>query len=214
MQNVEKTNKGWSSKTIALLLAVLAAGLMIVYCFGRDQDQREAGSTSDNIENSQSQSSIGNEGGESAKTSSSESTAPSASSTTETQGNETVQRVEAEYEKWLASALVIGVSIEYPEFELVGIYTETCTELQDSKLSKGVYVLFQNGGSDFAVYGMPLEEERTTPGAIDVGSMNMGLATFDVLDPDNIVVDGLRTYTMKDLEKTISQTMQLSLYYH
>ena len=214
MQNVEKTNKGWNGKVIALLLAVLATGLVIVCCFGWGQDQREAGSDSDNVENSQSQSSMENVGAESTKTPSSESTAPSASSTTETQDNETVQRVEAEYEKWLASALVIGVSIEYPEFELVGIYTETCTELQDSQLSKGVYVLFRNGGSDFAVYGMPLEQERTTPGTIDVGSMNMGLATFDVVDPDNIVVDGLRTYTMKDLEKTISQTMQLSLYYH
>ena len=128
--------------------------------------------------------------------------------------NEVVQQVTVEYEKWLASALVLGVSVEYPDFELVDICTETCKELTDSHSSKGVYILFKSDGTDMAVYGVPLEQERTASGTIDIGTMNMGLATFDVVDINQISKAECISYTMEDLEDTISQTMQLSLYYH
>ena len=110
--------------------------------------------------------------------------------------------------------MVLGVSIEYPDFELVNICTETCKELTDSQSSKGVYILFKSSGTEMAVYGVPLEQERTTPGTIDISTMNMGFATFDMVDVNEIPKVGLISYTMEELEDTISQTMQLSLYYH
>ena len=131
-----------------------------------------------------------------------------------TQESEVVQQVTVEYEKWLAAAMVVGVSIEYPDFELVDICTETCKELTDSQSSKGVYILFKSSGTEMAVYGVPLEQERTTPGTIDISTMNMGFATFDMVDVNQIPKVGFISYTMEDLEDTISQTMQFSLYYH
>ena len=131
-----------------------------------------------------------------------------------TQESEVVQQVTVEYEKWLAAAMVVGVSIEYPDFELVDICTETCKELTDSQSSKGVYILFKSSGTEMAVYGVPLEQERTTSGTIDISTMNMGFATFDMVDVNQIPKVGFISYTMEDLEDTISQTMQLSLYYH
>lgn len=124
------------------------------------------------------------------------------------------QQVEAEYEKWLASAVVMGVSIEYPDFELIGIYTKTCTKLEDSQSSKGVYVLFKSDGKNLAVYSMPLNQERTDAETIDISTKNMGMATFDLVDSKKISTEGLKTYSMDQLEKTISQTMQFSMYYH
>lgn len=127
---------------------------------------------------------------------------------------EVQQQVEAEYEKWLASAVILGVSIEYPDFELKGIYTGSCTELAASQSSEGVYVIFSSGGTELAVHSMPLEQERTTPGTIDIGTMNMGMATFDAVEPELVLAEELEAYSMEELEQTIAQTMQFSLYYH
>ena len=108
------------------------------------------------------------------------------------------QQIEAEYEKWLASAVLIGISAEYPDFELDGIYTESNTKLESSGLSKGVYVLFRSGNTKYAVSSVPLENEREEAGTIDIRTANIEYASFYVVKVKSDSVEGFREYTMEE----------------
>lgn len=124
------------------------------------------------------------------------------------------QQVEAEYEKWLSSAMVMALSMEYPDLEIRGIYTATNTAMSDKLTSDGVYIIFNTGGSELVVHSFPLEEERTEGGTTDISSMNLGFASLDLVDSLPAGEDTMIQYSMDDLGDTISQSLLVSLYYH
>lgn len=124
------------------------------------------------------------------------------------------QQVDAEYEKWLASAMVMGISMDYTDFEIKGVYATSATKLSNKADSQGVYVVFTAGGTDYAIFSKPIEGERTEAGTNDISSMTTGFATFDLVDVAEVPTDSLVQYTMDDLQDTIAQSMLVSVYYH
>lgn len=123
-------------------------------------------------------------------------------------------RVDAEYERWLASAMVLALSMEYPDFELTGIYAASATALDQRADSSGAYIFFRSGGTDMAVESLPLAAERTETGTRDISAMALGFASFDEVSPADVPLDTMTELTMEALEETLSQSLLVSLYYH
>ena len=123
-------------------------------------------------------------------------------------------QVEPEYELWLASAALLGLSLEYPDFELDGIYALSATSLEEKAASKGVYLCFRSGGTDRAIHCAPLEGERSTAGSVDLSSKVTGFATFDQVEPSELALEGAVEFQTEQLEDTIARSELVSLYYH
>lgn len=124
------------------------------------------------------------------------------------------QMVDAEYETWLASAMVMGISMDYMDFEITGIYAEKATALADKAESAGVYVTFTSEGTEYAVYSRPIEAERDEAGSRDISSTATGFATFDLVDMSEVPADPLVNYSIDELQDTIALSMLVSVYYH
>lgn len=133
----------------------------------------------------------------------------------EIQTHETIpQRADAEYERWLAAAAVICVSIEYPDFQLEGIYASASTALADKFSSDGVSILFVSGGQRMAIHANALEGERTEPGTRDISTEVIGYASFDSVDPQGIDTASMDQIHPEELEDLIAQSLLVSIYNH
>lgn len=123
-------------------------------------------------------------------------------------------QAEPEYELWLASAAMLGLSLEYPDFELDGIYALSATSLAEKAESKGVYLRFRSGGADCAIHCVPLEGERSEEGSVDLSSKAAGFATFDLMEPAGFSLEGAIEFRPEQLKDTIARSELVSLYYH
>lgn len=125
---------------------------------------------------------------------------------------EIIQQAEAEYEKWLGASLLICVSMEYPDFELEGIYAASATDMEDKLSSDGAYIVFTSGGTRMAIHSVALEAERTEPGTCDISTEAIGYATFDRVDPASIDVEAMEPLALEELSELISQSLLVSIY--
>lgn len=125
-----------------------------------------------------------------------------------------VQRVEAEYEKWLAAAQIVCVSMEHPDFQLEGIYAASVTSMEDKFSSDGAYIIFTSGGNRIAIHSVALEGERTDAGTVDISTEAIGYATFDKVDSDSVDVSAMEELALEDLTELISQSLLISIYTH
>lgn len=123
-----------------------------------------------------------------------------------------VQRAEAEYEKWLSAAMIVCVSMEYPDFELEGVYAASATALEDKFSSDGAYILFSAGGERIAIHSKALEGERTEPGTMDISTEVIGFATFDRVDPASVDLKSMEELALDDLSELIAQSLLISIY--
>ena len=123
-----------------------------------------------------------------------------------------VQRADAEYEKWLSAAMIVCVSMEYPDFQLEGVYAASATALEDKYSSEGAYIVFISGGERIVIHSKALEEERVIPGTVDISTETVGYATFDPVDPDSVDLDSLEQLPLEDLSELISQSLLVSIY--
>ena len=128
--------------------------------------------------------------------------------------NGTVQWPEADYEKWLAASMVVGLSMEYPDFELTGIYTASQTSVQDKKDSEGVYIFFTSGGVPMALHSVALEAERTAKETKDISAQTVGWATFDLVDPATVTTESMTQIDLEELTELISLSLRISIYGH
>lgn len=124
------------------------------------------------------------------------------------------QQAEAEYENWLAAAMVVCVSIEYPDFGLEGIYAASATCLDDKFSSDGAYIIFSSGGNRIAIHAKALENERAETGTTDISTEVIGFATFDQVDPAKVDVASLDEIPPEELSDLISQSLLVSIYTH
>ena len=125
-----------------------------------------------------------------------------------------VQKADAEYEKWLAAAMVVCVSMEYPDFELEGVYAASSTNLEDKFSSEGTYILFTSDGNQFAIHANALEQERTAVGTKDISTEAIGFASYDFVAPENIDFDSMEEINPEDLGELIAQSILISIYEH
>lgn len=124
------------------------------------------------------------------------------------------QQEEASYERWLSAGMVVGLSMNYPDFQLQGIYITGETALEDRMSSGGACILFTSGGEALALRSTPLEAERKTPGTIDLSSQTIGFATFDVTDASAVDTAGMTAVDVAELSELIAQSMLVSLYWN
>ena len=136
------------------------------------------------------------------------------SSTEGAQGN-TVPTVtpgdEDPYENHLAAAMVIGISMQYPDFEFLGIYTASHTPVSAHDSSLGAYVVFKSGGETLALKSTPLPGERGDKGTADLYVPAIGYATYELIDPNSIPLAGLNVLQIEDLEELIIASSQVSI---
>ena len=123
-----------------------------------------------------------------------------------------VQQADAEYEKWLAAAMVMCVSMEYPDFELEAVYAASATALEDKFDSQGAYIVFTTGGNRICIHSKALEAERTAPGTRDISSETIGYATFDQLDPGSVDFSSFEKINLEDLSELFTQSLLVSIY--
>lgn len=121
---------------------------------------------------------------------------------------------QASYEEWLAAGTVVAVSIEYPTFDLKGIYLTGETALTDKQNSSGVYVVFDADGMEQAVHAFPLDKERTEAGTTDLYTMDLGFAAFEPVEVQSIDTAAYRQVGIEDLQELIAQSLLVSLYEH
>lgn len=128
--------------------------------------------------------------------------------------NSTISEQNASYEYWLAAGVVTGISMQYMDFELDGIYVASETPLGNHDDSKGVYVVFQSEGKTLTIEAKPLDGERDEIGTIDLSTNNFGFATFDVVDVKASDLKKYEEVRLENLSSLISQLMLVTLYEH
>lgn len=127
---------------------------------------------------------------------------------------ELTQQADAEYEKWLAATMIVAVSMEYPGFEDIQIYTESSTTLENKAESNGVYALFTESGTTMAIHSKAIPDERSEKGTKDISSQALGFATFDQIDAGQINRNAMTEIELVELEELIKQSLLVSVYSH
>lgn len=199
-----KVNKNYAFLVIILaaILALLLMGLMLL----RHMDDRGQNNTIP----TQTVPTVNTEKNSPEQTETTETTPPSSETT---QPPETVpQRVEGDYEQWLTAGMVLAVSMEYPDFEIRGVYIASKTAQHQKMLSDGAYLLIISGGKEILIQSLPLDAERTEAGTRDLYTMDLGFATFDAVAADSVDLDAMIRLQLEDLEDMIRQTMLPSVY--
>lgn len=125
-----------------------------------------------------------------------------------------IERVEASYEEWLASAALIGMTMQYPDFEQEEIYLASETELDDHSKSKGVYIIFESEGEKIALSVQPLDEERSEAGTNDLYTSDLGYATFDEIKAKDVKTKKMTKVEVDDLTEEIEQSILVTIYSH
>lgn len=196
-ENKKKSQTISFGKCAIIIIIFVVIGILLMVLFGRNESNM-----------------IKKDEGSSQKIETGDSSKEDISQEGDNQEIEIPQQTEAEYEKWLAAAVIMGISIEYPEFEPGEIYSETSTALNDRESSKGIYVLFKNNGKNMAVHSMPIETERAEKGTIDLSAESLGFATFDLVDSQIIDTTNYQRIPIDEVGKLISEIMQFTLYHH
>lgn len=149
-------------------------------------------------------------------------TAPTGDQTQPTVTDETLpqntiqvtEQIPGSYEQWLAAAMVMGVSLEYPDFADIEVFAPTDTPLADKMTSGGVYVRFVSGGETVLLHALPIAQVRSEPGTRDLSSMQIGYASLSAVEEAPETLSDMHAYTLEDLSDYIQQSLLVSVYAH
>ena len=143
----------------------------------------------------------------------SEETTEPSSNTTATSPQETTPVIgDGEiYEERLAAAMVVGISMMYPDFQFHGIYIASETPLEAHSGSRGAYVLFSSGGQSLALRSLPLDAERQEKGTADLYVPTLGYSTYELVDPQTVATSAMKELQLTDLEEAINQSTQTTV---
>lgn len=115
------------------------------------------------------------------------------------------------YEDWLASAMIIGISMQYSDYEFLGIYIASETPVSAHGSSAGAYVVFNADGQKLALKSVPLDGERPDRGTADLYVPAIGYATYELVDPGSVPINSLKERKIEDLEALIVASSQVSI---
>ncbi len=121
------------------------------------------------------------------------------------------QVTEESYERLLAAGVLIGLSMNYPDFELEELCYKEDHSLSDKMESEGVYVFFRSGGESLCIYSRPLMEARSEKGVCDLQETTLGVASFDLISKDPSELDGYISLANTDLSEQINQLYLLTI---
>lgn len=125
---------------------------------------------------------------------------------------ETVPEIGVSYEQWLGAAMVTAVSMEYPDFEIYGIYAASETALENAEKSRGTYILFESEAQQILIQSRPLTGERSEPGTTDLYTPQLGFATYDKVDIHSVDLTGMEQLTLEELGELMDYSVLISLY--
>lgn len=125
-----------------------------------------------------------------------------------------ISKEDAPYEKWLAAGMILGASMQYPDFEVEAIYITGEHALTEKAESAGACLQIKTGGESILIVSKPLEAERKEAGTIDLYTGDMGYNTFDVAAPGSVDTSAMTELLMEDLNKLISQTILPTIIEH
>lgn len=218
-----KRDKSFSKRMTAVILASLMTASLFTGCSffdnrtsGKEEKptQQEQNTGADNkAPNSENKAenatpSAGNDENQSGSQSGNNSGNPS----TTPPSLEIVQQADADYEEWLAAAMLIGVSMEYPDFKFDGLYTSSETSIESKANSDGVYIVFESKGKKMALHSSALDGERNTAGTKDLSTQALGFETFDSVDPSSVRTESMTKLDVADLEELINQSLLVSVH--
>ena len=123
------------------------------------------------------------------------------------------ERTDASYERWLAAAVLTGISMEYPDFESVSFYFANETDLSDKASSAGIYVTFTVNGEEKCIRSLPLEAERNDAGTRDLSSEVINFASFDEVSASEIPAE-YSAVEIADINELIMQSARVMVYTH
>ena len=115
------------------------------------------------------------------------------------------------YEQCLVSAMIVGVSMQYSDYEFLGIYTASNTPVSAHDSSAGAYLIFNGDGEKRALKAVPLAGERADRGTADIYVATLGYATYELVDPDSVPVSSLTEHKLEDLVDLISAYSLVSI---
>lgn len=124
----------------------------------------------------------------------------------------TIGQEESSYEHWLAAGMVMAASMEYPDFQVLGIYAASETPVAYHATSSGAYVHIMTGGEELLIHSVPLDGERSTTGTTDLYTAQLGFATFDPVAVGSVDLGSMEKLELEDLSDLISQSLLVSLY--
>lgn len=220
MENSNRSRKNIDRKAVVLIgIALCLAAVLIVILITFDHEQRKPNPATD--ETAFSEQTTGPVFSEEQTTVSEDGTGETqkptdGTDTTEPSGETTPipVKTDAAYERWLAAAMVIGISMEYPDFEIQGIYIASETQTANKFDSEGAYVVFSSGGENFAIQSKPLEAERTQAGTVDLYTGDLGFSTFDKVSVEQMDLSAMEAVEAEELNELIGQSILVSLYAH
>lgn len=122
---------------------------------------------------------------------------------------ETLPPLDETYEEWLAAAMYMAGHLQYPGYELVGIYAASETAPSNSGASLGVYMHIRVDGREILLCGQPLSQRRTQAGTTDLHTAQLGYATFD--EVSGVDLSGMIPLDMNELVELIDYSMLVSL---
>lgn len=126
---------------------------------------------------------------------------------------EEYERIDADYEQWLAAAVITCISMNTPDFELGEVYASTQTAIEDRMDSQGIYVTYQSGGETVCIQAKPLEQGRSgQKGTKDVYSELTGYASYEEVSVDTIDMSQWHTVDLQELNTLIEQSERVVLY--
>lgn len=115
------------------------------------------------------------------------------------------QRQELPYETLLAAVVLTGLTLQYPDHQLEGLYYQQTHAVTDKMESGGVYACFSAEGESLCIHASPLEEPRSEAGTIDLYENYLGYATFDVSDGGQVALEGYTAVSEEDLSLALEQ---------
>ena len=122
------------------------------------------------------------------------------------------EREEASYEEWLASSMIMSLTLQEDQFNIQGIYYKNKTELENKMDSQGVYVVYKAEGKQKVIYSKPLEKARNQKGTIDLYSQLLEYSTYEYKDINSININEYKTLEEEALNPLINQLLLVSLY--
>ena len=115
------------------------------------------------------------------------------------------EKAEAKESEWLAAAAVIGISLQYAEFEIEEIYVS-------EENNKETYIIFKSNGEQMVIHSKALTEERKEAGTKDIYTEMLGFSTFDEVSLSDVKKENMDLIELKELDELIAQSLLVSIY--
>lgn len=116
------------------------------------------------------------------------------------------------YEYWLCANMVMGLTLEYPDFQQPELFIAGETAQKDRMESRGAWIRFVSGGETIVIHSQPLAQERTEAGTRDIYSTQTQFATYDVVEDADL--SGLTQLTLEDISNELIHISLPSVYQH